>query len=96
MNPRALSTASTWARETTAATSGVAKAHSSDTLLGQEKVASKAKTLRSLLPSSRLTPLRGCKPSTSERSSPASTMPCNPRVAAQRPCHTPGASPAPR
>ena len=47
---KAASTASTWAIDTTVAASGGPNAHSSDTLLGAEKVASMARTVGRLRP----------------------------------------------
>ena len=88
-------TASTWAIDTAVAASGGPNAHSSDTLLGAEKVASMARTVAGFDPASR-SPLLGSQPSINDRRSSAWTTPTRPSCSASRPVHTPGASPDPK
>jgi hypothetical protein len=80
---------------TSSATGPDPNAHSSDTDFGAENVTSNAFTDRCRSPANRSSPVDGCFPSTIARRSSASTSPTRPSRSAQRPDHTPGASPTP-
>ncbi len=95
MKSTAVVAASTTAIDTSEATRSPPKAHSNDTDFGADSVRSIALTVRSRCPASRSTPVYGWLPSTRARRCSGSTTPVRPSSSAQRPCHTPGASPAP-